>query len=191
MATAVGFKQLTIRVLDGASAVNDKNLFVIKGDDNKGATSSAKISGLAVDPVKTYGSNKVYKISGQGVGDGKIEFDIIDIPQAVANAVLGYTADASGVVKVTADTKAPNCAVLLEDTTPAGDAILLGFTSGVFSYDGTEWDTTEGKASEIKPETLSYAIASNDDGVYYEKYAGSDAAAITKIKADLKVTIGV
>lgn len=69
---AVGFEKLTIRVQDGKTPTLGTNLFEIKGKQNEGATSSAKISSLAVDPVKTWGSNKPYYISGKGVGDGKV-----------------------------------------------------------------------------------------------------------------------
>ena len=49
----VGFKRMTIRVLDGnANPTPGENLFVIEGQTGKGATRTAKISGLASDPVK-------------------------------------------------------------------------------------------------------------------------------------------
>ncbi|XHB95496.1 major tail protein [Lactococcus garvieae] len=190
MATAVGFKQLTIRVHDGEEPTVGKNLFVIKGDTDEGATSSAKISGLAVDPVKTYGSNKVYKISGKGVGDGKVDLDIIDIPEDCLSAILGYTVQENKIIRVTSDTQAPDCSILLEDSTPAAEKIMLGFVNGVFSYDGTEWGTTQGKSEELKAETISFAVGSNDAGDYLIKYIGSDAAAIDEIKADLGLSGG-
>ncbi|MCW2281708.1 major tail protein [Lactococcus lactis] len=114
MGTAtVGFKKLTIRILDGKPATQDENLFVIEGKKDKGATSSAKVSGLAVDPVKTWGSNGVYHTSGKGVGDGKIDFDLIDIPDKVQSAILGYAIDEDEIITAGSDTQAPDCSILI------------------------------------------------------------------------------
>lgn len=189
MGTAtVGFKKLTIRILDGDPVTTDKNLFVVEGKKDKGATSSAKISGLAVDPVKTWGSNGVYHISGKGVGDGKIDFDIIDIPDAVQSAILGYKVDADKIITAGSDTQAPDCSILIEDYDIRGDKFMLGFMTGVFSYDGVEIETSQGKASEIKPDTLSYSVGSADNGDFFKKYVGTDTAAQDKVRAALSMT---
>lgn len=190
MGTAtVGFKKLTIRILDGDPVTTDKNLFVVEGKKDKGATSSAKISGLAVDPVKTWGSNGVYHISGKGVGDGKIDFDIIDIPDAVQSAILGYKVDADKIITAGSDTQAPDCSILIEDYDIRGDKFMLGFMTGVFSYDGVEIETSQGKASEIKPDTLSYSVGSADNGDFFKKYTGTDASAQEKLRTALNMTV--
>lgn len=189
MGTAtVGFKKVTIRILDGKPATQDENLFVIEGKKDKGATSSAKISGLAVDPVKTWGSNGVYHTSGKGVGDGKIDFDIIDIPDKVQSAVLGYTVDEDEVITAGSDTQAPDCSILIEDYDIRGEKFMLGFMTGVFSYDGVEIETLQGKASEIKPDTMTYSVGSDDNGDFFKKYVGSDTAAQDKVRAALEMT---
>ena len=60
---------MIVRVLDGnATPTLGQNLFVIEGQTGKGATRTAKISGLASDPVKTYGSDVAYHVSNRGVG---------------------------------------------------------------------------------------------------------------------------
>ena len=188
MGTAtVGFKKLTIRILDGKSATQDENLFVIEGKKNKGATSSAKVSGLAVDPVKTWGSNGVYHTSGKGVGDGKIDFDIIDIPDNVQSAILGYTVDEDKIITAGSDTQAPDCSILIEDYDIRGEKLMLGFMTGVFSYDGVEIETLQGKASEIKPDTMTYSVGSDDNGDFFNKYVGSDTAAQDKVLAALEM----
>ena len=65
----VGFKSLTVRILDGAETPTEgDNLFVIQGKKGEGATQTAKISGLAVDPTKTFGSNIAYYVNNRGVG---------------------------------------------------------------------------------------------------------------------------
>lgn len=189
MATAtVGFEKLTIRILDSKEATLGTNMFEIKGKKDEGATSSAKISGLAVDPVKTWGSNKPYHISGKGVGDGKIDFDIIDIPDAALSAIIGYAVDENGVITASSETQAPNCSILIEDTDIRGNKVMLGFMSGVFSYDGVEIETAQGKASEIKPDTLSYSVGSSDDGEFFKKYTGTETVAQTAIRTALSMT---
>ncbi|KST85943.1 major tail protein [Lactococcus lactis] len=190
MATAVGFKQLTIRILNGEKPVLDDNIFIIKGDKNKGATSSAKISGLSPEVIKTYGSNKVYNISGKGTGDVKIDFDVIDIPEKIKDKILGYQVDEdTGVVRVTSDTQAPDCSVLLEDYIPSGEAIMLGFATGIFSYDGNEWNTKEEKGKELAAESLSFAAGSADDGLTLSKYVGDKSEGIAAVKSDLQMTM--
>lgn len=188
MGTAtVGFKKLTIRILDGKPAKQDENLFVIEGKKDKGATSSAKVSGLAVDPVKTWGSNGVYHTSGKGVGDGKIDFDLIDIPDKVQSAILGYAIDEDEIITAGSDTQAPDCSILIEDYDIRGNNFLLGFLTGVFSYDGVEIETLQGKASEIKPDTLTYSVGSDDNGDFFKKYSGKDTAAQDKVRAALEM----
>ncbi len=179
MAATIGFKKLTIRVLDDAAAKDGENLFVIDGKKDGGATSSAKISGLAVESVKTWGSNKPYYVSGKGVGDVKIDFDIIDFPDAVQNAVLGLTEDDNGIITATSDTEAPDVSVLLEDEDIRGNKFLLGFTTGKFSYDGTEFNTATDKASELAAETISFAGGANDKNEYYKRYVGKEEEKIT------------
>lgn len=188
MGTAtVGFKKLTIRILDGKPAVQDENLFVIEGKKDKGATSSAKVSGLAVDPVKTWGSNGVYHTSGKGVGDGKIDFDIIDIPDKVQSTILGYDVDEDEIITAGNETQAPDCSILIEDYDIRGNNFMLGFMTGVFSYDGVEIETLQGKASEIKPDTLTYSVGSDDNGDFFKKYSGKDTAAQDKVRAALEM----
>ena len=133
MSVPIGFKRLTIRIKDGKTAVPDKNQFVIEGKKDNGGMVSAKVSGLAVDAVKSYSSNKVYSISGKGVGDGKVEFDIMDFPEKIKNAVLGIVASSNGVYKATADRTSPYCSILLEDVTPQGHPYLMAFLDGMFS----------------------------------------------------------
>ena len=188
----VGFKRMTIRILDGeGQATLNKNLFVIEGKTNKGATRTAKISGLASDPVKTYGSDIAYHVSNRGVGDVKMELTAVDIPVDVVSKILGYTDD-EGIIMVGANTSSPFCAVLLESTTPAGEMASVGFFKGQFSMDAEEFETLKDKQDELPEDSLSYsAIASDDpatEGMYYCKYIGKDTEKLNKLKGSLKVT---
>lgn len=62
----VGFKSLTVRILDGATPTEGENLFIIQGKKGEGATQTAKITGLANDPQKTFGSNIAYHVNNRG-----------------------------------------------------------------------------------------------------------------------------
>ena len=67
----VGFKRMTIRVLDGnANPTLGENLFVIEGQTGKGATRTAKISGLASDDTET---NGLYYVKYIGKDDAKLK----------------------------------------------------------------------------------------------------------------------
>lgn len=187
----VGFKRMTIRVLDGnATPTLGQNLFVIEGKTGKGATRTAKISGLASDPVKTYGSDIAYHVSNRGVGDVKMEMTAVDIPVDVVSKILGYKDD-DGIVMVGADTSSPFCSVMLESTTPAGDMASVGFFKGQFSMDGEDFETLKDKQEELPEDSLSFsAIASDDaktEGMYYCKYIGKDDAKLKKFKGGLKM----
>lgn len=187
----VGFKRMTIRILDGeAQATLNKNLFVVEGKTSKGATRTVKISGLASDPVKTYGSDIAYHVSNRGVGDVKMDVTAVDIPLEVLTKILGYKED-EGIVMVGADTAAPFCAVLLESATAAGDKASVGFYKGQFSMDAEEFETLKDKQDELPEDSLSYsAIASDDpetEGMYYCKYIGKDETKLNKLKNSLKV----
>lgn len=188
MSVPIGFKRLTIRIKDGSDPVLNTNKFVIEGKKDNGGMVSAKVSGLAVDAVKSYSSNKVYAISGKGVGDGKVDFDIMDFPEKVKNAVLGIVASTNGVYKATADRTSPYCSILLEDVTPQGNPYLMAFVDGMFSSDGLEFNTVQGKQSELPSEAISFAIGSDDNGLYYSTFVGAgtstDAAGIAEIEAD-------
>lgn len=174
MVAIVGFEKTTLRIIDGSTPKLGENLFVINGKKDEGAMSSVKISGLAVDPVKTWGSNKPYHISGKGVGDAKADFDVIDFPEDIQNAVLGLKPDSKGLITASSNTEAPDVAVLIEDTTIRGERFMLGFMTGKFSFDGTEMNTAQGKAKELDPETISYSIGADDNSDYYKKYIGKE-----------------
>lgn len=174
MVAIVGFEKTTLRIIDGSTPKLGENLFVINGKKDEGAMSSVKISGLAVDPVPTWGSNKPYYISGKGVGDAKADFDVIDFPEDIQNAVLGLKPDSKGLITASSSTEAPDVAVLIEDTTIRGERFMLGFMTGKFSFDGIEMNTAQGKAKELDPDTISYTIGADDNSDYYKKYIGKE-----------------
>ncbi|KXU14597.1 Phage major tail protein [Streptococcus oralis] len=191
----VGFKRMTIRILDGAATPTlGTNLFVIEGQANKGATRTAKISGLASDPVKTYGSNIAYHVSSRGVGDVKMETTAVDIPIEVITKILGHQVT-DDIIGIGANTQAPYCSVMLESATPAGVMASIGFFKGQFSMDAEELETLKDKQEELPDDSLSFAAVASDDKVtedlYVIKYFGKDEEKLKKFKGQLKmVTAG-
>ena len=187
----VGFKRMTIRVLDGeATPTLGKNLFVVEGKTGEGATRTAKISGLASDPVKTYGIDVAYYTSKRGVGDVKMEMTAVDIPHMVLAKILGHVVK-DEIVYIGEDSDAPLCSVMLESKTSNGTKAQVGFFKGSFSMDSEEFETQKDKQEELPDDNLSFsAIASDDEGIkgnYYGKYIGNDEEKIKKLKGQLKM----
>ncbi|MCZ8492222.1 hypothetical protein, partial [Lactococcus lactis] len=79
----------------------------------------------------------------------------------------------------------------MEDVTPQGNPYLMAFVDGMFSSDGLEFNTVQGKQSELPSEAISFAIGSDDNGLYYSTFVGTgtstDAAGITEIKTDAQM----
>lgn len=187
----VGFKRMTIRVLDGnATPTLGQNLFVIEGKTGKGATRTAKISGLASDPVKSYGSDIAYYVSNRGVGDVKLEVTALDIPTEVLAKILGHTVK-NDIIMVGSETSSPFCSVMLESKTPAGEMASIGFFKGQFSMDGEDLETIKDKQEELAEDSLSFAAIASDDaqteGQYYCKYIGKDETKLKTFKGGLKM----
>lgn len=191
MVALVGFERMTLRVLDDTTPTLGTNMFVIEGKKNGGATSTATISGLSADVVKTYGSNGTYYTSRKGTGDVKVEFELIDIPEDALNAILGYKEDTNGIVSVGKDTEAPDVSVLLESETITGDTAYLGFEIGSFAAGDIDMKTLGEKAEELAAEKLTYSVVNGETGKALHKYVGSETAAITALKASLKLTATV
>ena len=165
----VGFKSLTVRILDGNQTITEgENLFIIQGKKGEGATQTAKISGLAVDPTKTFGSNIAYHVNNRGVGDVKVDLGLLDIPVAL------YVKDV---------------AILLESNTPDGGGAYYGFYKGNLSMDAIDLNTIKDKADELATTDVSFAAGASTDeqtkNKYGTMYFGSDEAKIKKLKAKL------
>ena len=187
----VGFKRMTIRVLDGnATPTLGQNLFVIEGKTGEGATRTAKISGLASDPVKTYGSDVAYHVSNRGVGDVKMEMTAVDIPSTVLAKILGHQVK-DDIIGIGADTTAPFCSVMLESKIANGTQAQVGFFKGQFSMDSEELETLKDKQEELPDDSLSFAAIASDDagteGLYYVKYIGKDETKLKKFQGQLKM----
>ena len=151
----VGFKRMTIRVLDGeATPTLGKNLFVVEGKTGEGATRTAKITGLSSEPVKTYGSDVAYYTSKRGVGDVKMEMTAVDIPHMVLAKILGHVVK-DEIIYIGEDSDAPLCSVMLESKTANGTKAQVGFFKGSFSMDAEELESLKEKQEELPDDSLS------------------------------------
>lgn len=190
MASKIGFKRLTIRILDGSDPTPDTNVFVLEGAENKGATNSAKINGLSTDPVKTNGSDVAYYISRKGVGDVNVDLELLDVPDNILNKILGYK-EKGGIAYVGETTEAPYCSIAMESRTADGKIFAYGFFKGTFSMEGDELKTLEGKVEALATEKFKFtAIASDAEetkGQYMSKLAGGDEAKYKTMKQELAI----
>ncbi|HEM3878460.1 phage tail protein [Streptococcus suis] len=186
--TLVGFSRAVIRILDDKpTATEGENLFTIKGDQDKGATKTAQVSGLAIDPVKTWGSNRPYHISRKGVGEVKVEFAAIDIPLAYQHKLLGRRTKENMAVGG-AETEAPECSLALYADDARGQEVGIGFFAGVFSLDAFDISTSDGKAAELAEDKLSYVPrASDEESFDGDVYAIADSQeGLTSMTKNLK-----
>ncbi|HFR3976727.1 TPA: major tail protein [Streptococcus suis] len=184
--TLVGFKSMTIRVLDEEETITEgKNLFTIKGDERKGATQKADIKGLSPEVQKVYGSNIAYYISRKGVGDVTMDTEVIDLPFAVREAILGYVKKGN-LGFIGTESEAPYCSVLLESEDLGGTPVLLGFFKGTFSLDDFNVETRKEKPSDPNADKITFTALPGEkgdtDGNYVGYYVGKEESDITKLK---------
>ncbi|GAX47314.1 major tail protein [Pseudolactococcus reticulitermitis] len=190
--TIINVNKVTVRILDGATP-SDTNTFELKGAANSGALQEVKITGLASDPVKTWGSGVAYHISRMGVGDVKAEIKALDIPEDVKAKLLGYTT-VDGVTYIGTDTEAPEVSLLFEGISTAGGGAYLGFFRGVLSLDEFEGKQASEKAEELPSENMTFSAMASDDaatqGMYFAKYVGTESEKIETLKAQLHIVAG-
>lgn len=189
----VGFKSVTVRILDGNQTPTDgENLFIIQGKKGEGATQTAKISGLAADAIKSFGSNIAYHVNNRGVGDVKVDLGLLDIPVALYVKALGYEDD-DGILDFGADTVSKDVAILLESNTADGSGAYYGFYKGNLAMDAIDLNTLKEKAEELATTNVSFAAGAstneNTKNKYGTMYFGSDETKIKKMKSKLGMAV--
>ena len=193
--TLVGFKSMTVRVLDNQEqATVGTNIFAFEGKENKGATQKVDIKGLSPEVTKVYGSNIAYYVSRKGVGNVEADFEILDLRMQVAEILLGYKK--SGALGfIGSDTEAPYCSVLLESEEPDGTPVYVALFKGSFSKEELGAETLKEKTEELGSDKLKFTALPGDTGdaagQYLGYYIGRDEQEVTKLKQLLKmVTAG-
>ena len=179
--TQIGFKRLKIGVHDKVTG-EIAEIAVVEGKTGEGGTVSAEISGLSSEPVKVYASNVAYYVVQKGTGDVSVDFGILDLPEKLNDAILGYKVDdLNGWSMIGDDTEPPFCSIILESENLKGEAVMLGIFKGKFSREAISLETKE--EGNVEPEADSYTfspVASDreDDtkGQTVAKYIGSEKA---------------
>lgn len=162
--TLVGFKRMTIAVLDDELKVANK--IVVEGNMNKGATNNFEITGLSKEAVKTYGSDIPYWVQQKGTGDVKANFGILDLPLESEQEILGRTKATNGVYHIGEATEAPYCAVLTESEDLRGEPVGFGLYVGKFARDSVSSETlTDGDFTPAADDFTFVPISKKIDDV--------------------------
>lgn len=186
--TFVGFKRLYVQPFMADRRTPAGDLIVVQGKANEGATVTAEISGLSKEPTKVAGSNIDYYISRKGLGDVKVDFGILDLPEEASDRLAGYKTADTKIVYGGNDTEAPYSGVLMESETLAGDKVLLGFFLGTFTREKISLETLDpNKTFEPKEDSFSLSAIASDaegdqNGQYFGKYVGSEVETITELQ---------
>ncbi|MDT2809193.1 phage tail protein [Enterococcus asini] len=193
--TLVGFKRLTIAVLDTDGKVVADKKWVVEGKANKGATSTAEITGLNKEATKVYGSDIAYYISQKGTGDVSVNLGLLDLEEECNDAILGYEVKNS-ISYVGENTEPPTVAIMLESKDLDGSTAMLGFFKGKFSRESINLSTLNGDAFEPEAESYVFAAMSDDkegdsNGQTMGKYIGSETEVINALTAQVFPEAGV
>lgn len=180
--TLVGFKRLTIAILDKDGKVLPDKKWVIEGKTNEGATSTAEITGLNKEATKAFGSDIAYYISQKGTGDVVVNLGLLDLKEECNDAILGYEVK-DGISYVGENTEPPTTAIMLESKDLDGSTAMLGFFKGKFSRGTISLQTLNGGAFEPEAEGYVFAAMSdnkdgNSKGQTMGKYIGTEEKTI-------------
>lgn len=184
--TLVGYKRMTIQVLDDDFKPVTASKFVIEGNPDEGATNKFEITGLSKAAIKTYGSNIPYLISQKGTGDVKANFGILDLPFASEQTVLGRKTSTDGVTHIGEETNPPYCAVLMESEDLRGEPIGFGIYIGKFGRDAITAETlTEGDFQPTPDDYTFVPISKKIEKVNQTVGIASTEAGLTALKTEL------
>lgn len=188
----VGFKKMTVAVLDDELKVISSKKYEVKGKTNEGATSAFEITGLSSEPIKIYGSDTVYMVIQEGVGEVAASVDALDLPSEVEHELLGVKKSSSGIYHYGETTKAPSTAVLFETTNLKGEPVAVGIYNAKWAKDTMSSSTKEGKTPTPEAEKYTLGITAksiDDEAVYVGKAIGQEE--VTALIAELFPTATV
>ncbi len=183
----VGYKRLTIQVLDKDLNPVAGEKFVIEGKTGGGATSKFSITGLSKTAVKVSGSNIVYYVAQKGLGDVAANFGILDIPFDDETTILGHVTSANGVVHMGEKSDPPFCAVLAESEDLTGQKVGFGLYAGKFGKGEVSAETLKHDADFTPaPEDFTFApIGKEFDDGNHTVGVGVDTEAFTALVTEL------
>ncbi|MFB6800452.1 major tail protein [Peribacillus butanolivorans] len=182
MGIRVGFKRATFAVLDKDGKAT-KDVFVVEGKADKGGTTEATISGVSPESIKVYASNVAYYVSAKGTGDVKAEIGILDLPEAMIEAVLGRKKHTDGFTLIGERTEPPYVAGLLETEDASGQPVLFALLKGKMSIGDVSLKTSEDKQATPEDEKLTMECIAKNDGETIAYGIGTEIAAKLKTYA--------
>lgn len=182
----VGFKKISIQILDDDLKPVTGKLFELSGVTNKGATSSFEINGLTKEATKVYGSNIPYFVSQKGTGDVTATISLLDFPFDSEAEVLGFSKNSDGVITIGEDTEAPYCSILMEAGNPQSEPLAFGLYAGKFSRETFQGSTLTNEAYEMGATEYTFTAISKviDDKGCTVGYA-EGTTAVASLKGDV------
>jgi phi13 family phage major tail protein len=168
MAELVGFESARIGIYNSFSDEHIAPEKILTIDAASGGTMGANIQNLNYAVTKQYASDIAYRISGKGHGDITCAFTAADIPPEIVNQITGAVKE-SGIYKVTKDTVAPYCSLLLisHDSGNPAKKIYLALLKGQFGYPDRNPQTNQAQETDVTDALTFTAIDRHSDGVAY------------------------
>lgn len=184
--TLVGYKKLTIQVLNDDLTPKTGSKYVVQGDANKGGTSTFEITGLSKEPIKAYGSDKIYHVEQRGIGDIKANFGLLDLPFEVEQEILGVKKSTNGVYHEGSLKNPPYCAVLCESADLQGNKVGFGMYAGKFGRDAISAETLSEGNFTPSPDDYTYVpISKKINGEEETVGKAFDTEAFTALETEL------
>ncbi|MGY3766945.1 major tail protein [Vagococcus vulneris] len=171
-----GFRRMHI-VTNIDDATNKKH-YIVEGNKDLGATSTAEITGINKEPKPIPGSDGIYTILAQGTGKVSINLGILDLPYEIDNEILGFAKDDDGFYDIGEDILPPNTAIVLESSDLRGVPLFWGFYNGKFTKETEKMETKSPDNDDIEAETYTFSPTSitqdNGKSSVGKKYKGAD-----------------
>lgn len=159
--TLLGFRRMHIVVEPDESAAKH---YVVEGNKDLGATSTAEITGINKEPKQVPGSDGIYTVLQQGTGQVTVNLGLLDLPFDVENEILGFEKTAEGFIKIGDTTTPPTCSIVLQSSDMRGKPMYYGFFKGKFSKESIAMNTKQPDSDEIEAESYIFTPYTNDIG---------------------------
>ncbi|MCO6542127.1 MAG: phage tail protein [Lactobacillus sp.] len=172
-----GFRRVILGILD-----DDENVTkTIMIDENTGGTIELKVSGFAGQSNVQYASNIAYWISNAGIGTGKVELSIAEMPKDIATEVLGDLYE-DGIYYTKSDVKQPYVAMIAESQDLNSNPMWVAIAKVKFTtQDAVDLKTAEDKGMTLNTISLSgSAVTRKVDHLVKAKATNSDGITLTQ-----------
>nr|DAL94693.1 MAG TPA: major tail protein [Caudoviricetes sp.] len=177
MAMLVGFEQAQIGIYNSFNDehIDPSKIFTV--DSKSGGTLGANIQNLNYSPTTVYASDIAYRISGKGHGAITVAFTAEDIPIDIIYQICGATKDNDGGYRITKDTIAPYCSLLLishDSEQPNPKHVYLAVLKGQFGFPERNPQTNNANETDAT-DSLTFTAIDRLNGDTYKEFYESDA----------------